>query len=156
MNHTDINDYFLHPKAKEEAIAFLDATDIGIDDTFIVTTVEDITEEQFKERVFFRVPCTVGKAYIKKYIPRNSYTIYRLAYKATFTYNGFVAHDPFYRLIKLKHRTELLRSEGFPVDTESARCDYTYIPQPPVGSMTASVEYTTNYTALAAGMWSLR
>lgn len=101
MNHTRVNTYGLSQVVKDEANRFLDAAEIGTDEEFVVCATEILSRHEFESKGYCRIPCTIGKAYIKQYLPRNHHKIYRLAYKTTLDANGN-ERPPFYRVIKLK------------------------------------------------------
>lgn len=116
MNHTGVNSFRLSQSVKDEANNILDATEIGTDEEFVVCTTEVLSQHEFESRGYCRVPCTVGKAYIKQYIPRNHRKIYRLAYKTELDANGN-PRPPFYRVIKLESRLQYLHPSGEPLYT---------------------------------------
>lgn len=101
MNHTEVKLFGMHQKVRDEISNVLDCTDIGIDDVFNVSSTEMLSVEQFKDRTFYRVPCTCCEAYIKKYIPRNGCKLYGLAYLTNFSDNG-ARRSPYYRVVKLR------------------------------------------------------
>lgn len=111
MNHTGVNTYGLSQVVKDEANRFLDAAEIGTDEEFVVCATEILSRHEFESRGYCRVPCTIGKAYIKQYLPRNHHKIYRLAYKTTLDANGN-ERPPFYRVIKLKSQLPYTRQSG--------------------------------------------
>lgn len=111
MNHTGVNMYGLSQLVKDEANRFLDATEIGTDEEFIVCATEILTQHEFESRGYCRVPCTIGKVYIKQYLPRNHHKIYRLAYMTTLDANGNV-RPLFYRVIKLKSSLSYTHPSG--------------------------------------------
>lgn len=111
MNHTGVNTYGLSKVVKDEANRFLDAAEIGTDEEFVVCATEILSRHEFESRGYCRVPCTIGKAYIKQYLPRNHHKIYRLAYKTTLDANGN-ERPPFYRVIKLKSQLPYTRQSG--------------------------------------------
>lgn len=100
MNHTEVRIFGMHQRVRDEISNVLDCTDIGIDDVFTVSSTDMISVEQFKNRIFYRVPCTACEAYIKKYIPRNGCQSYGLAYLTSLSADG-ARRNNFYRLIKL-------------------------------------------------------
>ena len=111
MNHTGVNTYGLSQVVKDEANRFLDAAEIGTDEEFVVCTTEILSRHEFESKGYCRVPCTIGKAYIKQYLPRNHHKIYRLAYKTTLDANGN-ERPPFYRVIKLKSQLSYTHPSG--------------------------------------------
>lgn len=111
MNHTGVNTYGLSQVVKDEANRFLDAAEIGTDEEFVVCATEILSRHEFESKGYCRVPCTIGKAYIKQYLPRNHHKIYRLAYKTTLDANGN-ERSPFYRVIKLKSQLSYTHSSG--------------------------------------------
>lgn len=111
MNHTEVNMYGLSKVVKDEANRFLDAVEIGTDEEFIVCATEILSQREFESRGYCRVPCTIGKAYIKQYLPRNHHKIYRIAYKTTLDANGN-ERPPFYRVIKLKSQLSYTHPSG--------------------------------------------
>lgn len=112
MNHTDVGNLcILSQCVKDEITRVLDATDIGTDEEFIVCDTEVITQRDFESRNYFRVPCTVCKAYIRQVIPRNHHKIYRLAYKSDIGRDGN-SRQPFYRVIKIKSQLSYTRPSG--------------------------------------------
>ena len=122
MNHTGVNTYGLSQVVKDEANRFLDAVEIGTDEEFVVCTTEILSQHEFESRGYCRVPCTIGKAYIKQYLPRNHHKIYRLVYMTTLDANGNERH-PFYRVIKLKSQLSYTHPSGnelctFTVDSD--------------------------------------
>lgn len=116
MNHTGIDTFGLSQLVKDEVNNVLDATEIGTNEEFIVCTTEVLSQHEFESRGYCRVPCTIGKAYIKQYLPRNHHKIYRLAYKTTLDANGN-ARPPFYRVIKLKSQLQYSHPSGEPLYT---------------------------------------
>lgn len=100
MNHTEVRIFGMHQRVRDEISNVLDCTDIGIDDVFTVSSTDMMSVEQFKSRIFYRVPCTACEAYIKKYIPRNGSQSYGLAYLTSLSADG-ARRSNFYRLIKL-------------------------------------------------------
>lgn len=135
MNHTEVNTYGLSQVVKDEANRFLDAVEIGTDEEFIVCATEILSRREFESRAYCRVPCTIGKAYIKQYLPRNHHKIYRIAYKTTLDANGN-ERSPFYRVIKLKSQLQYTHPSGnafytFTIDSGANsmtfdNCDSTY------------------------------
>ena len=122
MNHTGVNTYGLSQVVKDEANRFLDAVEIGTDEEFVVYATEILSQHEFESRGYCRVPCIIGKAYIKQYLPRNHHKIYRLAYVTTLDANGNERH-PFYRVIKLKSQLSYTHPSGnelctFTVDSD--------------------------------------
>lgn len=112
MNHTDVNNMcILSQRVKNEITRILDATDIGTDEEFIVCDTEVITQHEFESRGFFRVPCAVGRAYIKQYRSRNHHKIYKIAYESEIDRNDN-PRVPFYRVIKLKSQLSYTRPSG--------------------------------------------
>lgn len=111
MNHTGVNTYGLSQVVKDEANRFLDAAEIGTDEEFVVCATEILSRHEFESKGYCRVPCTIGKAYIKQYLPRNHHKIYRLAYKTTLDANGN-ERPPFYRVIKLKSQLSYTHPSG--------------------------------------------
>lgn len=111
MNHTGVNTYGLSQVVKDEANRFLDAAEIGTDEEFVVCATEILSRHEFESKGYCRVPCTIGKAYIKQYLSRNHHKIYRLAYKTTLDANGN-ERSPFYRVIKLKSQLSYTHSSG--------------------------------------------
>lgn len=111
MNHTGVDTFRLSQVVKDEANKFLDAAEIGTDEEFIVCATEILSCHEFESRGYCRVPCTIGKAYIKQYLPRNHHKIYRLAYMTTLDANGNERH-PFYRVIKLKSELSYTHPSG--------------------------------------------
>lgn len=111
MNHTEVNTYGLSQVTKDEANRFLDAVEIGTDEEFIVCATEILSRREFESRAYYRVPCTIGKAYIKQYLPRNHHKIYRIAYKTTLDASGN-ERSPFYRVIKLKSQLQYTHPSG--------------------------------------------
>lgn len=111
MNHTEVNTYGLSQVVKDEANRFLDAIEIGTDEEFVVCATEILSRHEFESRGYCRVPCTIGKAYIKQYLPRNHHKIYRIAYMTTLDANGNERH-PFYRVIKLKSQLSYTHPSG--------------------------------------------
>lgn len=71
MNHTGVNTYGLSQVVKDEANRFLDAVEIGTDEEFVVCATEILSRHEFESKGYCRVPCTIGKVYIKQYLPRN-------------------------------------------------------------------------------------
>lgn len=135
MNHTGVNTYGLSQVVKDEANRFLDAAEIGTDEEFVVCATEILSRHEFESKGYCRVPCTIGKVYIKQYLPRNHHKIYRLAYKTTLDANGN-ERSPFYRVIKLKSQLSYTHPSGnelytFTVDSGANsvmvdNCDSTY------------------------------
>lgn len=111
MNHTGVDTFKLSQVVKDEANKFLDAAEIGTDEEFVVCATEILSRHEFESRGYCRVPCTIGKAYIKQYLPRNHHKIYRLAYMTTLDANGNERH-PFYRVIKLKSELSYTHPSG--------------------------------------------
>lgn len=111
MNHTGVNTYGLSQVVKDEANRFLDAAEIGTDEEFVVCTTEILSRHEFESKGYCRIPCTIGKVYIKQYLPRNHHKIYRLAYKTTLDANGN-ERSPFYRVIKLKSQLSYTHPSG--------------------------------------------
>lgn len=111
MNHTGVNTYGLSQVVKDEANRFLDAAEIGTDEEFVVCTTEILSRHEFESKGYCRIPCTIGKVYIKQYLPRNHHKIYRLAYKTTLDANGN-ERPPFYRVIKLKSQLSYTHPSG--------------------------------------------
>lgn len=111
MNHTGVNTYGLSQVVKDEANRFLDAAEIGTDEEFVVCATEILSRHEFESKGYCRIPCTIGKAYIKQYLPRNHHKIYRLAYKTTLDANGN-ERPPFYRVIKLKSQLSYTHPSG--------------------------------------------
>lgn len=111
MNHTGVNTYGLSQVVKDEANRFLDAAEIGTDEEFVVCATEILSRHEFESKGYCRIPCTIGKAYIKQYLPRNHHKIYRLAYKTTLDANGN-ERTPFYRVIKLKSQLSYAHPSG--------------------------------------------
>ena len=111
MNHTVVNEHWLSQVARDEANRFLDATEIGTDEEFVVCDTEALTQHEFESKGYCRVPCTIGKVYIRQYLPRNHHKIYRLAYKTTLDVNGN-ERPPFYRVIKLKSQLSYTHPSG--------------------------------------------
>ena len=111
MNHTGVNTYGLSQVVKDEANRFLDAVEIGTDEEFVVCATEILSRHEFESKGYCRVPCTIGKAYIKQYLPRNHHKIYRLAYMTTLDANGNT-RPPFYRVIKLKSQLSYIHPSG--------------------------------------------
>lgn len=111
MNHTGVDTFRLSQIVKDEANKFLDAAEIGTDEEFVVCATEVLSCHEFESRGYCRVPCTIGKAYIKQYIPRNHHKIYRLAYMTTLDANGN-ERPPFYRVIKLKSQLSYTHPSG--------------------------------------------
>lgn len=111
MNHTEVNTYGLSQVVKDEANRFLDAVEIGTDEEFVVCATEILSRHEFESRGYCRVPCTIGKAYIKQYLPRNHHKIYRIAYMTTLDANGN-ERPPFYRVIKLKSQLSYTHPSG--------------------------------------------
>lgn len=111
MNHTGVDTFRLSQIVKDEANKFLDAAEIGTDEEFVVCATEILSRHEFESRGYCRVPCTIGKAYIKQYIPRNHHKIYRLAYMTTLDANGN-ERPPFYRVIKLKSQLSYTHPSG--------------------------------------------
>lgn len=123
MNHTNVNLSSMCQEVRDEVSLVLDSTDIGIDDTFIVNSTETYTMPEFSRMAgFYRVPCTFGKAYIKKYVARNSYTPYRLAYESEHTAGGRRI-EKFIRVIKLKAQRQERELFTFTVDTNTNMVD---------------------------------
>lgn len=92
MNHTGVNTYGLSQVVRDEANRFLDAVEIGTDEEFVVCATEILSQHEFESKGYCRVPCTIGKVYIKQYLPRNHHKIYRLAYMTTLDANGNERH----------------------------------------------------------------
>lgn len=111
MNHTGVNTYGLSQVVKDEANRFLDAAEIGTDEEFVVCTTEILSRHEFESKGYCRIPCTIGKVYIKQYLPRNHHKIYRLAYKTTLDANGN-ERPPFYRVIELKSQLSYTHPSG--------------------------------------------
>ena len=111
MNHTGVNTHGLSQVVKDEANRFLDAVEIGTDEEFVVCATEILSRHEFESKGYCRVPCTIGKVYIKQYLPRNHHKIYRLAYMTTLDANGNERH-PFYRVIKLKSQLSYTHPSG--------------------------------------------
>ena len=107
MNHTEVKLFGMHQKVRDEISNVLDCTDIGTDDIFTVSSAYTLSVEQFKSRIFYRVPCTCCVAYIKKYIPRNGCKLYGLAYLTNFSDNGG-RRSPYYRIIRLESFSPVL------------------------------------------------
>ena len=133
MNHTEVRIFGMHQRVREEISNVLDCTDIGIDDVFIVSSTDMVNVEQFKNRIFYRVPCTACEAYIKKYIPRNGCQSYGLAYLTNLSIDG-ARRRPFYRLIKLMILPHVLDVCDTPLQnaidrvyTRDNRQEWTYI-----------------------------
>lgn len=129
MNHTGVNISGLYQSVKDEVGSILDAVEIGTDDEFIVCDTEVITQHEFESIGFFRVPCAVGRAYVKQYRSRNHHKIYKIAYESEIDGNGN-SRPPFYRVIKLKSQLSYTHPSGnafytFTVDssTNSVRVD---------------------------------
>jgi hypothetical protein len=112
MNHTGVDTFRLSQVVKDEANKFLDAAEIGTDEEFVVCATEILSRHEFESRGYCRVPCTIGKAYIKQYLPRNHHKIYRLAYKTTLDANGNEWPSFFYRVIKLKSQLPYTHPSG--------------------------------------------
>lgn len=111
MNHTGVNTSGLSQLVKDEVNSILDAVEIGTDDEFIVCATEVLSRHEFESRDFFRVPCAVGRAYAKQYLPRNHHKIYRIAYESEIDGNGN-SRPPFYRVIKLKSQLSYTHPSG--------------------------------------------
>lgn len=136
MNHTGVNTSGLSQSVKDEVNSILDDVEIGTDDEFIVCATEVLSQHEFESRGFFRVPCAVGRAYVKQYLPRNHHKIYRIAYESEIDGNGN-SRPPFYRVIKLKSQLSYTHPSGdgfytFTVDSGAnsitfANDDSTYI-----------------------------
>lgn len=116
MNHTGVNTSGLSQLVKEEVNSILDAVEIGTDDKFIVCATEILSQHEFESRGFFRIPCAVGRAYVKQYLPRNHHKIYRIAYESEIDGNGN-PRVPFYRVIKLKSQLSYTHTSGEPLYT---------------------------------------
>lgn len=122
MNHTGVNTYGLSQVVKDEANRFLDAVEIGTDEEFVVCATEILSQHEFKSKGYCRVPCTIGKAYIKQYLPRNHHKIYRLAYMTMLDANGN-ERPPFYRVIKLKSQLSYTHPSGNEICTFTVDSD---------------------------------
>lgn len=107
MNHTEVNLSGMHQKVMDEISNILDCTYIGIDDVFTVLSTDTLSIEQFKNRTFYRVPCTCCEVYLKKYIKRNGYKAYGLAYLTNFSDYG-VRRIPYYRVVRLEEFSSVL------------------------------------------------
>ena len=107
LNHTEVNLSGMHQKVMDEISNILDCTDIGTDDIFTVSSTDTLSVEQFKSRIFYRVPCTACEAYIKKYILRNGYKAYGLAYLTNFSDYG-VRRSTYYRVVRLEEFSPVL------------------------------------------------
>lgn len=107
MNHTEVKLFGMHHKVRDEISNVLDCTYIGIDDVFTVLSTDTLSIEQFKNRTFYRVPCTCCEVYLKKYIKRNGYKAYGLAYLTNFSDYG-VRRSPYYRVVRLESFSPVL------------------------------------------------
>ena len=153
MNHTRVNTYGLSQVVKDEANRFLDAAEIGTDEEFVVCATEILSRHEFESKGYCRIPCTIGKAYIKQYLPRNHHKIYRLAYKTTLDANGN-ERPPFYRVIKLKSQLPYTHPSGnelytFTVDSGANsvmvdNCDSTYT-LPTSNTLNTPIDATNYY-----------
>lgn len=122
MNHTGVNTYGLSQVVRDEANRFLDAVEIGTDEEFVVCATEILSQHEFESKGYCRVPCTIGKVYIKQYLPRNHHKIYRLAYMTTLDANGN-ERPPFYRVIKLKSQLSYTHPGGNEICTFTVDSD---------------------------------
>ena len=123
MNHTNVDLNSLCQKVKDEVSLVLDSTDIGIDDMFIVIATETYPKPRFALMSgFYRVPCTLGKVYIKKYVSRDSYVPYGLAYESEYTAGGRKV-GKFIRVIKLKVQRQERELFSFVVDPNTNMVD---------------------------------